>query len=538
MQSFVRRCPLTRSNMQVSFTLPADALHDVTIGERDGSSTAVLGKTPIAGSTALRFGGAGAHDARETALLAPPTSSPTALIGLPDASGTALLSSTQPSSVFNATMRQHLAAHGGVVFDGQRLRLGRAEDAEGAARVDMDHARLLTPLGLQFEAADHVDAGGSGVDFGEKPVVTVGMEEPSASRNIRFPDASGTILTADQLSNTAMESLRVMERAEVQGDVDVRSASIELGNSGASTPSFVNILARLAGDYPLSFDCDLPARASRSGGVGGNRARGGEGEGRVCLSIARPLSEAVNTISLPDSSGTVITTGNMPNPLVAEEEFRVSADAVVVSTAGSVLLGSPQDDAARLSAHTGVFLFQDSLPMPPAPCGSSPTPVVERDNQFVAVARGGVTFETGRTVREGRPLGCSLGVGASAWSALSDRTVKTNVSVLSPGELVAVADDLAVRVPVSTWQYSNHLWSEGGAKNASRPGSSPRRLGPMAQDVAAAFGVGGSDTRIDTIDADGIVLAAIQGSGQRAISLVHPCVLRARACVRVRGNLL
>ena len=253
----------------------------------------------------------------------------------------------------------------------------------------------------------------------------------------------------------------------------------------------------------------------------------------MCLSIARPLSEAVNTISLPDSSGTVITTGNMPNPLVAEEEFRVSADAVVVSTAGSVLLGSPQDDAARLSAHTGVFLFQDSLPMPPAPCGSSPTPVIERDNQFVAVARGGVTFETGRTVREGRPLGCSLGVGASAWSALSDRTVKTNVSVLSPGELVAVADDLAVRVPVSTWQYSNHLWSEGGAKNASRPGSSPRRLGPMAQDVAAAFGVGGSDTRIDTIDADGIVLAAIQGSGQRAISLVHPCVLRARsACVR------
>jgi hypothetical protein len=36
-------------------------------------------------------------------------------------------------------------------------------------------------------------------------------------------------------------------------------------------------------------------------------------------------------------------------------------------------------------------------------------------------------------------------------------------------------------------------------------------MGPMAQDLYAAFGLGESDTAISTVDADGVALAAIQG---------------------------
>ena len=36
-------------------------------------------------------------------------------------------------------------------------------------------------------------------------------------------------------------------------------------------------------------------------------------------------------------------------------------------------------------------------------------------------------------------------------------------------------------------------------------------MGPMAQDVFAAFGLGDSDLRIATIDLDGVALAAIKG---------------------------
>jgi len=40
-------------------------------------------------------------------------------------------------------------------------------------------------------------------------------------------------------------------------------------------------------------------------------------------------------------------------------------------------------------------------------------------------------------------------------------------------------------------------------------------MGPMAQDLYAAFGLGESDTGITTIDADGVALAAIQGLNER-----------------------
>jgi regulator of replication initiation timing len=37
----------------------------------------------------------------------------------------------------------------------------------------------------------------------------------------------------------------------------------------------------------------------------------------------------------------------------------------------------------------------------------------------------------------------------------------------------------------------------------------------MAQDFYAAFGLGGSDTTITTVDPDGVALAAIQGLNER-----------------------
>jgi len=40
-------------------------------------------------------------------------------------------------------------------------------------------------------------------------------------------------------------------------------------------------------------------------------------------------------------------------------------------------------------------------------------------------------------------------------------------------------------------------------------------IGPVAQDFAAAFGVGENEASITTIDADGVALAAIQGLNQK-----------------------
>jgi len=57
-------------------------------------------------------------------------------------------------------------------------------------------------------------------------------------------------------------------------------------------------------------------------------------------------------------------------------------------------------------------------------------------------------------------------------------------------------------MPVSTWNYKAQ---DDGV----------RHMGPMAQDFHAAFGLGGSDVLIDTVDTDGVALAAIKGLAAR-----------------------
>ncbi|SHN88965.1 hypothetical protein SAMN05660350_04957 [Geodermatophilus obscurus] len=57
--------------------------------------------------------------------------------------------------------------------------------------------------------------------------------------------------------------------------------------------------------------------------------------------------------------------------------------------------------------------------------------------------------------------------------------------------------DLVASLPISTWRYH---WETPKV----------RHLGPMAQDWAATFGLGGDDTRIALVDANGVALVSIQ----------------------------
>lgn len=90
--------------------------------------------------------------------------------------------------------------------------------------------------------------------------------------------------------------------------------------------------------------------------------------------------------------------------------------------------------------------------------------------------------------------GVQLATGSGSWSTLSDRSLKTAIAAIDPLQVLQGVLDL----PLSTWSYI----AQGGAI---------RHMGPMAQDFAAAFGLGESDTHISTVDADGVALAAIQG---------------------------
>jgi hypothetical protein len=75
----------------------------------------------------------------------------------------------------------------------------------------------------------------------------------------------------------------------------------------------------------------------------------------------------------------------------------------------------------------------------------------------------------------------------------SDRAIKADVA---PTDGRAVLAKLAA-LPLATWRYR---WDAPDV----------RHIGPMAQDFAAAFGVGDDDRAIHAVDGQGVALAAIQ----------------------------
>ena len=74
----------------------------------------------------------------------------------------------------------------------------------------------------------------------------------------------------------------------------------------------------------------------------------------------------------------------------------------------------------------------------------------------------------------------------------SDRGAKEGFEAIDVRTVLA----LVARLPIERWSYK---------------GETVRHLGPMAQDFAAAFGLGADDRHIFTLDAAGVALAAIQG---------------------------
>ncbi len=59
------------------------------------------------------------------------------------------------------------------------------------------------------------------------------------------------------------------------------------------------------------------------------------------------------------------------------------------------------------------------------------------------------------------------------------------------------------KLPITTWNYKTD-------------DPSIRHMGPMAQDFYAAFGLGKDDRHIAPLDANGVMLAALQAYAQRA----------------------
>ncbi len=110
------------------------------------------------------------------------------------------------------------------------------------------------------------------------------------------------------------------------------------------------------------------------------------------------------------------------------------------------------------------------------------------NNRWVARASGGVWFYTSA----GLGSGVYVASGGNGWLGVSDRAMKEN---LAPADTRAILEKLA-SLPVVEY-------------NLKSQDPSVRHIGMVAQDFAT-FGYGESDKAINTQDADGVMMAAIQ----------------------------
>jgi hypothetical protein len=133
--------------------------------------------------------------------------------------------------------------------------------------------------------------------------------------------------------------------------------------------------------------------------------------------------------------------------------------------------------------HTGSFVWGSSA------SGTDST-VSFNDYTFTARCQGGARFYTGVT---GTNMGVSLSAGGGGWNNLCDVRQKNLHGSVNTSDILHKISQL----PLHRWSYKTQ-------------DESIQHVGPTAQDFYAAFQLGESDTTINTLDPDGIALAAIQ----------------------------
>lgn len=504
-------------------------------------------ESEIAGQFPLAFSKVGTAAQPQLALAVDePTKNNTLL--MPDAMGTVLTTGDLPT-YFDELVSPDLLYFSDASFMSARDALYPGSPG----RVpDVAFGSPDSPITVEVNAA--VSAGAfSGLVFegwGDDGRTTRLAAESAGGRNIlTLPDTDGTLLVAGALPDR-LPFLTVLDRVDVlQGRTSFGASplgGVHITVGAGVERSSAALHHVVSGRFPLQFS----GRPAPSEGARDEDRENHPSDGEPSLQIEVTPSRRRNVITLPDVSGTVITTGNMDAllRLPHSPSYRITASSVRLTAPRILAFGSqasqlvarqsqdsedsspqtcatsPAQPVASSRAARGAFAFLDSSNS--SKQSSDSLPKLD-DNSLFIRAHGGVRLTTGIVQRSGGrgPLEVGVQVPAkgSGWSVLSDRNAKTNVSKVDD---VWVLEALA-RVPVSTWRYAGAPEGEGVL------GLGVTHMGPMAQDfniALAPLGLGaplpiedttksdGRDdefSRIHTSDADGALMAATRGMVQQ-----------------------
>jgi len=218
-----------------------------------------------------------------------------------------------------------------------------------------------------------------------------------------------------------------------------------------------------------SFTFNGTASAARGVAIGGGaQATNDDALALGPASIAGGLASI--TIGPSIANGNYAVAIGLQNSASGQFSVAIGKNARTANRQGSVVLG----DACATFSSDSVY----------------PT----ANNQFVVRGCGGARIFTNQALT----AGVEMAPGGSSWSSVSDRNRKENFLSLDSEDVLARLR----RVPVTTWNYI--------AQDRT-----VRHMGPMAQDFHAAFGLGESSLRINTVDIDGVMMAGVQALDAR-----------------------
>ncbi len=302
-------------------------LRDITKEKGSMSSASVAGDVLVGGSTVLGQAGkattlqikavvdgrfpltfAGPDEGAGSLTLGVPDPTRDSFLHIPDASGKLVTTGSLPgvmetiAVVGESVVQGAISMHGDVSI-GDRLRVSSLE--------------FNTPIGGAFplKMAGQSRANGK---------ITVGVQDPTQDRLLVLPDVSGTVITTGNLPEVFEESTFIGQ-VTFKGGALLGGKDVIIGpREGSFKEVALEVHGSIRGGTPLVFE-------------------GKSIDGRtLSLSVEEPAGN--NILTLPDVSGTVITTGNFPDML---ETMRVVGKATLE---GETLIGG---EAATLGAIDG-----------------------------------------------------------------------------------------------------------------------------------------------------------------------------------------
>jgi len=228
--------------------------------------------------------------------------------------------------------------------------------------------------------------------------------------------------------------------------------------------------------------------------VGGSTAFLGGGSGNNAVSrgsfVGGGLANVAGTADILFGNEYAAVVGGVSNQATGSYSFIGSGESNIASGLASAIPGGFDNTAAgnlSLAAgnraranNSGSFVWADA---------TNADVTSSADNQFTARTSGGARFYS----NAGLTTGVVLAPGGGAWAMASDVNVKENIEPVDGREILEKLSEM----PIASWNY---ITQDAGI----------RHIGPMAQDFDKAFGFGEDNRFINTIDADGVALAAAQ----------------------------